>query len=169
MESVPYIFEKDGMVVACYVDDILVLALQEDKIENSKDCLGARFVLKDSSPPKHFFRTELLWVEYNKVGLRRSNLIGKLLAGHRTERTKATTIPMTSTNDIPNGTKMMADGERGKYISIIGRPLNIALKTRPDISTARVFLKHWYQGLKGNNILLPAKCSAIYEVLIIIY
>lgn len=58
MDSVPSVLTEIGTIAICYVDDLLVLVAEEDRIEELKVTISEDCVMKDLSKPGSFFSIE---------------------------------------------------------------------------------------------------------------
>lgn len=69
MKKVTCIFLRNGMVIICYVDELLVFSGSPDKITHCKTQLSRHFVPKHLGHATQSVRIELLWIEYHTVGM----------------------------------------------------------------------------------------------------
>lgn len=136
METVQYVIIKQGMVVICYEDDLLVFSHQEREIEVFKSTLLQKFVVKYLRHPKQFLDIELLWKYHGMIQLRQSALIEKLLSTYGMERAKEKHNPMNPSDKVPVSTAELNYEQADSHRSKVGSLLYIVIKTRSDINTA---------------------------------
>lgn len=99
-----------------------------------------KFVIKDLGHSRQFSGIEMLWQHQGMIGLRQFALIGKLLFTYGMEGTKETHNQMNKSDEVPVSTAELNKEQAGSYRSIVSSLFYIAIKTRPDISTAASIL-----------------------------
>lgn len=63
MDSVPCIFAGKGVITICYIDDLLVFAKEEGKIEELKKKLNRQLAMRDLGRPGSFLDIDLVWTK----------------------------------------------------------------------------------------------------------
>lgn len=128
METAPCVLIKQGMVVICYVDDLLVFFHQQRDMEAFKLTLLQNFVVKDLGHLKQFLGIELLREHQGMIVLHESALIGKLLSTYGMEGAKDAHSPMNPSGEVPISTVELNDKQAGNYTSVVRSLLYIAMK-----------------------------------------
>ncbi|KAL0309234.1 UNVERIFIED_CONTAM: Retrovirus-related Pol polyprotein from transposon RE2 [Sesamum radiatum] len=125
---------KTGMIVlAVYVDDILITGSDSDRIEEAKTYLQKHFVTKDLGRPRYFLGIEIAHSKHG-VSLSQRKYACDLLQEAGLLGTKPVDTPMNSNPDFWND-----DGNylknKTKYRRFVGKLIYLTV-TRPDISFA---------------------------------
>lgn len=121
------------VIIAVYVDDILVTGDNEQEIHFLKEFLDDQFRIKDLGFI-HFF----LGLEFNEVSngmvLHQHKFILDLLRDYHMENTDSVNTPLpTGLKLVPNMDDPLEDPTH--YRQLVGK-LNFLLHTRPDMSSA---------------------------------
>ena len=135
MEKAPCVFIDTGMVVMCYVDDILIVGSKQRKIDELIYRVSRNLKTKDLGRLSHFLGIELLWNEGNGLFLRQSKLVNSLLESTGMASCNGIESPLNPVVDLS-----LKEGEivefKYDYRSVIGSLLYLSIKTRPDIDVA---------------------------------
>ncbi|KAL0423678.1 UNVERIFIED_CONTAM: Retrovirus-related Pol polyprotein from transposon RE1 [Sesamum radiatum] len=125
---------KTGMVVlAVYVDDILITGSDIDGIEEAKTYLQKQFVTKDLGRPRYFLGIEIAHSKHG-VSLSQRKYACDLLQEAGLLGTKPVDTPMDSNPDFWNDDGNYLE-DKTKYRRLVGKLIYLTV-TRPDISFA---------------------------------
>lgn len=153
LSTAPCIYFGGDVIIICYVDDILILAKEEERINNIKKQLSNNLVLKDLGKPVEFLGIQFKRTEHGSIKMRQPNLIEKLIKYNNMQNSKPMSSPAaTDVNLNDNIGNRLSKDMHHRYRSTVGSLLYIATKTRPDISVITSMLgmhveepadKHW--------------------------
>ncbi len=144
------------IVMAVFVDDLLVTGKDLVQIENVKQSVASRFALTDEGKLEYYLGTEVEYKDANTLVLHQKGYIKKILARFGMENCNPKTTPLDvdlnlSLQDCPDE----VDAElQHNYRELIGSLMYLYQWTRPDIGYAVTFLsrylhkpgeKHWAQ------------------------
>lgn len=138
MPSAPCVFSGEGVMVLCYVDDLLIMAENETKMADLKRKLGTRLPANDMGIALDFLGMKLIHAE-GSVTLVQSKYAAALVQDLGLSQCSGSAIPCDPTGDLSTPSEEAADEGFG-YRSIIGSLLYIATHTRPDIAVATSML-----------------------------
>ncbi|KAL0393252.1 UNVERIFIED_CONTAM: Retrovirus-related Pol polyprotein from transposon RE1 [Sesamum radiatum] len=125
---------KTGMVVlAVYVDDILITGSDIDRIEEAKTYLQKHFVTKDLGRPRYFLGIEIAHSKHG-VSLSQGKYACDLLQEAGLLGTKPVDTPMDSNPNFWNDDGNYLE-DKAKYRRLVGKLIYLTV-TRPDISFA---------------------------------
>ncbi|KAL0318213.1 UNVERIFIED_CONTAM: Retrovirus-related Pol polyprotein from transposon RE1 [Sesamum calycinum] len=125
---------KTGMVIlAVYVDDILITGSDIDEIEEAKTYLKKHFVTKDLGRPRYFLGIEIAHSKHG-VSLSQRKYACDLLQEAGLLGTKSVDTPMDSNPDFWNDDGNYLE-DKIKYRRLVGNLIYLTV-TRPDISFA---------------------------------
>lgn len=99
MKSDPCVFRKEGVIIICYVDGLLVFTENEKAIEDMKRELGASFIFKDLGTLKPFLGIDIDWTNAKEIRHTETRLIKKLLMTHGMSAAKPKESPIDVTSD----------------------------------------------------------------------
>ena len=125
------------ILIALYVDDIILIADNDDVMNKIKKDLMPRFSMKDMGPLHHILGSSCIQdTDNGRLGLTQEMYIEKLIS--KFGQTEAKSV---STPSDPNVTMMKDDGiskpvDQFLYQSLFGSLLYAAVSTRPDIQFA---------------------------------
>lgn len=139
MRNAPCVFTKQGVVVMCYVDDILIMSNLESEIDSLAEVVGRNLKTKDLGRPSHFLGMDFIWTDSGSLLMRQTKLITALLSNTRMESCNGISSPLTTSVDLSIKDQNPID-ESFDYRSVIGSILYLAVKTRPDIAVAASML-----------------------------
>ncbi|KAK4407439.1 Retrovirus-related Pol polyprotein from transposon RE1 [Sesamum angolense] len=125
---------KTGMVIlAVYVDDILITGSDINGIEEAKTYLQKHFVTKDLGRPRYFLGIEIAHSKHG-VSLSQRKYACDLLQETGLLDTKPVDTPMDSNPDFWNDDGNYLE-DKTKYRRLVGKLIYLTV-TRPDISFA---------------------------------
>ena len=132
--------EDEIIYLIIYVDDILIAAKSEEKINEVANFLMEQFNLVDLGNLKHYLGIE---VSRNKDGfycIKQNNYIDKIINRFGLQDAKISKIPLDPgyLKIKNNHTEIMRENE--KYQQLIGALLYLAVNTRPDIAASITIL-----------------------------
>lgn len=132
------VFTCNGMIIAIYVDDLLIAGPCKEDITDVKRALNGRCQMSDLGPCTH----------YLGIGIRRDRANGTLYLSQRAyiekllkdldlwdAKTAATPLDNGKLSDAPQGYQT-ADALKAKYRRSVGLLMYAMLGTRPDIAYA---------------------------------
>lgn len=130
----PCIYLLPGVIIFVYVDDIIIAAESDQKVEELAEMFKGRFKMKDLGTPKRILGLDLVRVTEG-VHLSGVDMIDALLKNFNMENCRPVSTPADPNQSLlPNQEKVSHEPER--YSSAIGSLLYIASTFRPDISYA---------------------------------
>ncbi len=130
----PCIYLLPGVIIFVYVDDIIIAAESDEKVQELADQFKNRFKMKDIGTPRRILGLDLNAVPEG-VHLSGVDMIETLLKNFQMENCRPVSTPADSNqNLLPNTDATSFEPDR--YSSAIGSLLYIASTFRPDISYA---------------------------------
>lgn len=134
------VFAKEGIMVAIYVDDMLVSGINDEVITNFKNVMKQRFEMTDVGPATYFLNIHVT-TERDENGkavsytLSQEHYLKRVLDQHGMLACADVPTPLDKMHTKRNPeTEEAANG--GQYRSIVGQVMYIYLATRPDIGFA---------------------------------
>lgn len=122
--------------MAAYVENLIILAVNEQALNTVKEALSSLFKKKDMYEVSEFLRIE---VKYNRkenvLPLSQKNAVLKILEKYNMENCKNVSTPIEK-NYASSLRQIQSEPCKGQYREAIGSLLYLALSTRPDISFA---------------------------------
>lgn len=121
------------IIIAVYVDDIIVGCKDKNEISNIKSRIACEFEITDKGLLEHFLGMEVIRDgETGEIKLSQELYINEMLEEYGMENCKPSSVPLSP------GFQMKCNGDCEKfdpttYQSLIGALLYLALTTRPDI------------------------------------
>lgn len=124
------------VLLAVYVDDLLIAASEEVTINKIKELLAREVEISDKGPARYILGIEISRMSIDQICLSQSYAITKLLEAQQMSDCKPISTAMEANVDLEtcNGDCEKVEGSR--YRSLIGSLLHISLNTRPDITFA---------------------------------
>ncbi|MGD0511293.1 MAG: reverse transcriptase domain-containing protein, partial [Candidatus Micrarchaeaceae archaeon] len=126
------------LIVAIYVDDLIIVHKDMAKINKIKEALNAKFNMKDLGEVKNLLGIEVHRLPDGSVFINQPRYVEKLLKRYGMENCKPADTPMalkiTPSDD---------EYDMGIYQSLTGGLMWPSLCTRPDIAFAVGYLARW--------------------------
>lgn len=134
------IFVKEGVIIAVYVDDLLVMGPDRAMIDEVKAALAKRFQMQDMGPASYYLGIKLSQHRTRwgtKLCLSQAAYVSKILRDFGMQDSTPVTTPMENKTLEPGPADYIASAELCKwYQSAIGSLMYLMLCTRPDIAYA---------------------------------
>jgi hypothetical protein len=132
--------EENMVLIAVYVDDIIIASNSMEEIKNLKENLAKIFQMKDMGQIKYCLGIEFN-VKKNKVTMSQKKYVDDLLKRFGMENSKEVSTPMDpnvklSKEMCPKTEKEKEEMTRCPYQNLIGSLMYLSVSTRPDISYA---------------------------------
>jgi hypothetical protein len=132
--------EGNMVLIAVYVDDIIIASNSMEEINNLKENLAKIFQMKDMGQIKYCLGIEFN-VKKNKVTMSQKKYVDDLLKRFGMENSKEVSTPMDpnvklSKEMCPKTEKEKEEMTRCPYQNLIGSLMYLSVSTRPDISYA---------------------------------
>ena len=133
---------QNGIIIAIYVDDLLLLGPDLAKIGQLKKQLSDRFCMRDMGAISWYLGMEVTRDRANRTFfIDQTAFIDRMLKDLGMEKCKSAKVPMDSGTEMVKNRYMGEDYEATKeeiqgYQSLVGTLLWLACMTRPDISFA---------------------------------
>ncbi|KAL0375663.1 UNVERIFIED_CONTAM: Retrovirus-related Pol polyprotein from transposon RE2 [Sesamum calycinum] len=154
--------EHGIVVLAVYVDDILITGSDIDRIEEAKTCLQKHFVTKDLGRPRYFLGIEIAHSKHG-VSLSQRKYACDLLQEAGLLGTKPVDTPMDSNPDFWNDDGNYLE-DKTKYRRLVGKLIYLTV-TRPDISFAVGLIEAYsdadYAGSKDDRKSTSGYCTYV--------
>ena len=137
-----YVNSNLGVVIAIWVDNILIASKSGQNIAKVKDQLAGAFKMKDLGQLSHFLGMRVTRTSDGEISINPSTYIKDVLAGFGMQDPKAVSTPLATgtklirTEDFPSGDKSARNDLQPLYQSIVGSLMYAMLCTRPDIAYA---------------------------------
>lgn len=133
--------EKDPIYVLLFVDDMLICCKNQQKINNIKQKLSERFIMKDLGKVKTYIGIDIEHnTEKNIMTLSQTKYIESLGRKYNLENTKLYNTPMEVNLQLEPDQEI---DKRIKYRNLIGELLYISTGTRPDIAYSVNYLSRY--------------------------
>lgn len=132
------VFTRHGMIIAIYVDDLLIVGPSKDDITEVKRSLSGRFQMSDLGPCTHYLGISVRRDRANRcLYLSQRAYVEKFLKDLGTWDVKTAVTPLDSGKlpEAPQGYQA-ADTLKSRYQRAVGLLMYAMLGTRPDISYA---------------------------------
>lgn len=130
-------FGNETVILACFVDDIIVFYKDVCHFDSVKSDLESHFELKNLGLLKYYLGMNIS-VENGEVCLSQRSYIENLLKRYNLHDCKPVDIPMVK--KLEDSTELC---DQNEYQTLIGCLLFVAINTRPDISFAVSYLSQW--------------------------
>ncbi len=122
---------NEKVIIVIWVDDLLIVASDENVLRRVKDMLTERFQMKDLGKLRHF-----LGVDFNQsdncVRMSQAKYVRKILQRFNMQDCKPRSTPCEQKLDYNNDAEKMIDVK--KYREAVGTLIYLTICTRPDIS-----------------------------------
>jgi Reverse transcriptase (RNA-dependent DNA polymerase) len=133
------VFCRDGVIIAIYVDDLLIAGASKPDIDKIKDNLKQRFKISNLGACHFYLGMEVIRDRPRRtLRLSQTAYLRKVLQDFGMEHCSGVTTPMeTSSRLMPAGPDYKADPAfRKQYQSAVGSLMYAMLGTRPDLAFA---------------------------------
>jgi len=129
--------EEPLTFIALYVDDVNVIAENDEIIQKTKLELSKRFQMKDMGPLHYILGITCIQDQSNgKIGLMQEMYIDKLIDRYGLNDSKVVSTPSDSYVTLMKNDGISNVCDKSLYQSLVGSLLYAALATRPDIQFA---------------------------------
>jgi hypothetical protein len=133
------VFYNEDLIVAIYIDDLLIFGKNKTKIQHFKDALNKRFSMKDMGACQWYLGIDVQRDRVHRtITLSQKAYIQKVLSDFQMLNCNPETTPMSSTAQLQKA----EDGYTAsvdfcsQYQSAVGSLLYVMMGTRPDIAYA---------------------------------
>ena len=127
------LFVKGKMIVAIYVDDLLLIGPSKDEIANLKKELSDRFRIKDLGPVRWYLGMHITRDRANRtIYINQKAYVGRILDAMGMTDCHPCTTPMDA--DLRKEDYRASKKEVKAYQQLLGSLLWLAMMTRPDIA-----------------------------------
>lgn len=139
-----YLLEKRGakIIMAIYVDDLLIAYSCPRKLEEVKRLLNSKFELKDLGKPKRIIGIDVIYMK-DEIKINQQKFIEDTLQKFRMEDCKGVSTPMEPGLKLNRNEKDKFQGSQLPYKNLIGTLMYLAVATRPDITFAISYLSQF--------------------------
>ncbi|UYV73755.1 hypothetical protein LAZ67_11000746 [Cordylochernes scorpioides] len=135
-----YIKHHEGiLLVAIYVDDLIIAAEREDTLISFKESMKKIFKIKDLGKINYCLGIRIQTEKDGSISIDQEKYIEELLAKYRMKEVKPISTPMDSNSKLTKISSIEGENEPVKkveYQSLIGSLIYLSVSTRPDISYA---------------------------------
>jgi TfoX/Sxy family transcriptional regulator of competence genes len=131
------VFIKGDIIIAVYVDDLLILGSKKNEIQKVKEALSSRFQMKDLGPCQYYLGMKVTRDRANRIlRLGQRTYAEKILRDFGMADCKPAATPMeTSLNIIPAENGYEAPPEiKHWYQGAVGALMYLMLGTRPELA-----------------------------------
>ncbi|UYV68325.1 hypothetical protein LAZ67_5003884 [Cordylochernes scorpioides] len=169
-----YIKHDEGiLLVAIYVDDLIIAAEREDTLKSFKESMKRIFKIKDLGGINCCLGIRIQMKEDGSISIDQERYIEELLAKYRMKEAKPISIPMDSNSKLTKISSIEGENEPVKkveYQSLIGSLIYLSVSTRPDIAYAVSALgqfsndprrQHWNAAKRVLRYLKGTSCLRI--------
>ena len=134
----PSIFINDrGIMVALYVDDILIFGKKEEEIEGIKRKLKGFHPMKDFGLAKKILGIHIIWSkDRTTILLHQQDYVKQILEEFGMTDCKPQHVPIAPSVQLDCDGPQLSPRYHNMFRRIIGRVMFLAVATRPDISYA---------------------------------
>ncbi|UYV75442.1 hypothetical protein LAZ67_13000282, partial [Cordylochernes scorpioides] len=169
-----YIKHDEGiLLVAIYVDDLIIAAEREDTLKSFKESMKRIFKIKDLGGINCCLGIRIQMKEDGSISIDQERYIEELLAKYRMKEAKPISTPMDSNSKLTKISSIESENEPVKkveYQSLIGSLIYLSVSTRPDIAYAVSALgqfsndprrQHWNAAKRVLRYLKGTSCLRI--------
>ena len=127
---------EDALLIAVYVDDILVISRNKGKITKFKEYLSQKFEIKDLGEPKYCLGIEFTR-DGNRIAMQQRGYIRDVLERFRMTDSKPVSTPMdVNVKLIKADRDSNVEDTKLPFRELVGALMYLAIATRPDIAYA---------------------------------
>ncbi|UYV76618.1 hypothetical protein LAZ67_14001480 [Cordylochernes scorpioides] len=161
------------LLVAIYVDDLIIAAEREDTLKSFKGSMKRIFKIKDLGGINCCLGIRIQMKEDGSISIDQERYIEELLAKYRMKEAKPISTPMDSNSKLTKISSIEGENEPVKkveYQSLIGSLIYLSVSTRPDIAYAVSALgqfrndprrQHWNAAKRVLRYLKGTSCLRI--------
>ena len=135
----PCIYVQGGdspVVVAAYVDDLIIAAKTEEEMQQVKQLLQSRFLMTDMGELHYCLGIAITYTVGESIELHQKQYIEKMLKKYQLEDVKPVSTPADPNVRLRKDDSVSKAVDSVVYQSMIGSLLYAAVGTKPDISHA---------------------------------
>lgn len=156
------VFAKRDVIIAIYVDNLLIYGAGKKEINNIKDALKAKFQMSDLGPVSFYLGIAVTWDRANKIlGLGQQVNLKKMNQDHWIWECKAVTVPMDGILTLSPEDYQATDIFRTQYQSAVGS----LMYTMLGYSTRSCFFSFSYQSIRFQSKSDPLASRKTYLLL----
>lgn len=131
----PGVFMRGDIILLLYVDDQLIFGKEEAEIQSTIQEIGKAFEITDMGPATFFLGVDILRAG-SSITLSQKRYTAQLLDQYHLELEKLKRDASTPSERPTAESGFSVSIDQGKYASLVGALLYLAVWTRPDISYA---------------------------------
>jgi hypothetical protein len=131
----PGVFMRGDIILLLYVDDQLIFGKEEAEIQSTIQEIGKAFEITDMGPATFFLGVDILR-SGRSITLSQKRYTAQLLEQYHLELAKLKRDSSTPSERPTAESGFSVSIDQGKYASLVGALLYLAVWTRPDISYA---------------------------------
>ncbi|UYV61924.1 hypothetical protein LAZ67_1007079 [Cordylochernes scorpioides] len=135
-----YIKREEGvLLVANYVDDLIIAAERKDTLKSFKESMKKIFKIKDLGKINYCLGIRIQTEKDGSISIDQEKYIEELLAKYRMKEAKPISTPMDSNSKLTKISSIEGENEpvkKEEYQSLIGSLIYLSVSTRPDIAYA---------------------------------
>ena len=129
--------DRDPVIIAVYIDDILIAAVTDEKISEVKSAITERFDVKDMRELSYFLGIKVVQdCKANSIWIGQPNYIESLISSFDMSNAKSCNTPINVSEKLSKATKESIRADPEKYQSAVRKLLYLSTTTRPDIAFA---------------------------------
>lgn len=128
--------DKRGVIIAVYVDDILIFSKSDGEVERIKRKLMSFHLMTDSGRVSKILRIWVIWNKDGSISLDQENYTLRMLEEFEMNNSNGNSTPMAPNFDAEDSHSQQSLDEKNPkmFRRIISRAMYLATGTRPDIS-----------------------------------
>lgn len=134
---------RDQLIVATYVDDIIVISQNKSEIHKVKRFLSSRLDLKCLGPLKYCLGIEFAQSETGSIAMTQRGYIKDILKRFGMSDANPVSTPLDPNVKLNPSREINGESEKLPYRELVGALTYIANCTRPDISFATSYLSQF--------------------------
>lgn len=126
-----------GIIVAVYVDDLLLAGKSEKRIQEIKRCLSDQFQMQDLGRLSHFLGIQVVQeLEQGRIWIGQAAYAQRLLESYGMNDSKSVNTPSDSESKLSAQVEGEGEADKKMYQAAVGSLLFLSTKTRPDLAYA---------------------------------
>ena len=132
-----YVSSDGAVIVAVYVDDLMITGITEEKIQEVKRAIGGRFEVKDLGELHYFLAVKVVQdLNAGTVWLGQPTYAQNAVQQFNLENAKTRRTPLEASIKLTKGDETSILFDQELYQSAVGKLLYLSTRTRPDIAYA---------------------------------